>query len=80
MPTASAMVADIIDTFRRGNGKKFIDWGPEQPERLVSPDEVPTRWYVRTTEGAVITPPLPCHEAIARCGGAKLLKLYPVLD
>ena len=47
MPTASAMVADILDTMRRGNGRKFIDWGPEQPERFVDPDAVETRWYVR---------------------------------
>jgi len=47
MPTASAMVADMIDTMRRGNGKKYIDWGPEQPERFADPDAVPSRWYVR---------------------------------
>ena len=47
MPTASAMVADILDTMRRGNGRKFIEWGPEQPERFVHPDEVPARWFVR---------------------------------
>ncbi len=49
MPTASAMVADILDTFRRGNGRKFIDWGPEIPERFVDPDETESRWYVRCT-------------------------------
>ena len=80
MPTASAMVADIIDTFRRGNGRKFIDWGPEQPERLVGPGEVPTRWYARTADGAVITPPLLCPEVFARYTGTKLLSLFPVLD
>jgi len=47
MPTASAMVADIIDTFRRGNGRKYINWGPEQPERFADPDTVVSRWYVR---------------------------------
>ena len=51
MPTASAMVADILDTMRRGNGRKFIDWGPEQPERFVDPDTVPTRWFVRYANG-----------------------------
>ena len=80
MPTASAMVADIIDTMRRGNGRKFIDWGPEQPDRLVDPQVVPTRWYVRTADGAYITEPLECQEAIARSAGAKLLALFPVLD
>ena len=47
MPTASAMVADIVDTFCRGNGRKYIDWGPEQPERFVDPNKVCSRWYVR---------------------------------
>ena len=80
MPTASAMVADIIDTMRRGNSRKFIDWGPEQPERFVDPAQVPTRWYVRTADGAYITEPMECQEAIARSAGAKLLSLFPVLD
>ena len=80
MPTASAMVADIIDTFRRGNGRKFIDWDPEQPERLADPAEVPTRWFVRTAEGARITEPLRRSDAVASCGGATPLSLYPVLD
>ncbi len=52
MPTASAMVADILDTFRRGDGRKFIDWGPELPERFVDPDEVPSRWFVRYAAGS----------------------------
>ena len=51
MPTASAMVADILDTFRRGNGRKFIDWGPERPELFVNPETVPSRWYVRYSGG-----------------------------
>lgn len=49
MPTASAMVADILDTMRRGNGRKYIEWGPEEPDRFVNPDEIPSRWYVRYT-------------------------------
>ncbi len=49
LPTASAMVADILDTMRRGDGRKYIDWGPEIPERLVDPDTVPVRWFVRCT-------------------------------
>ena len=80
MPTASAMVADIIDTFRRGNGRKFIDWGPEQPERLVSPYDVPTRWYVRTADGCEITESMTKHEVDAKYADAKPLRLFPVLD
>ena len=79
MPTASAMVADILDSFRRGNGKKFIDWGPEQPERLVDPSDVPTRWYVRTAEGALITEPLARPDVLAKYAG-QIKALFPVLD
>ena len=79
MPTASAMVADIIETMRRGNGRKFIDWGPEQPERFVDPAQVPTRWYVRTADGAELTEPLLHAEVEARYG-ERLKAFFPVLD
>ena len=80
MPTASAMVADILDTFRRGNGRKFIDWGPEQPERLISPDTVPSRWYVRTPEGCAITEQMTRPELEAEYAGKTLCSVFPVLD
>ena len=80
MPTASAMVADIIDTFRRGNGRKFIDWGPEQPERLVSPYDVPVRWYVRSASGCWITDAMTKREVDARYADIRPTRLYPVLD
>jgi len=80
MPTASAMVADIIDTFRRGDGRKFIDWGPEQPERFVHINKVPTRWYVRTAVGCEITEPLDRAGLKAKYAGVKLLSFFAVLD
>ena len=80
MPTASAMVADMIDTMRRGSGRKFIDWGPERPELLVDAAEVPTRWYVRTASGSVITDALTRAEVLARYPDETALSLFPVLD
>lgn len=80
MPTASAMVADIIDTFRRGNGKKYIDWGPEQPERMVSPEDVPTRWYIRTECSYEISPLMTYAEANAAYADQKIRRIFPVLD
>ncbi len=96
MPTASAMVADILDTMRRGNGRKFIDWGPEQPERFVNPDEVPARWYVRWTgehgkdiapdcvsaEGccAAITAPMLRLDAEAKFAGLTIDNIFRVMD
>ncbi len=96
MPTASAMVADILDTMRRGNGRKFIDWGPEQPERLVDPDAVPTRWFVRYSGGCVsafsedcisengfcaaITPPMDRASLMAKLAGLEIESVFRVLD
>ena len=96
MPTASAMVADILDTMRRGNGRKFIEWGPEQPERFVAPADVPARWFVRwdgahgsdilpdavSAEGccAAIIGPMCRLDAEARLAGLKIDSIYRVMD
>ena len=96
MPTASAMVADILDTFRRGDGRKFIDWGPEVPERFVDPDSVPTRWFVRYTGGCVssfapecvtddgfcaaITEPMDRRTLSERLEGLEVRSIFRVLD
>ena len=96
MPTASAMVADILDTMRRGNGRKFIDWGPEQPERFVDPDAVATRWYVRFADGcgsafadscvregewcAAVTAPMDRKALLAQLDGLEVAGVFRVLD
>lgn len=96
MPTASAMVADILDTMRRGNGRKFIEWGPEQPERFVDPADVPARWFVRwdgahgsdilpgavSAEGccAAVTEPMCRLDVEARLAGLKIDSIYRVMD
>lgn len=64
LPTASAVVGDAVDALRRV-GRKYIDWGPEQPERFVHPDALPWRWYVRC-RGALA---LPGAETAAAAGG-----------
>ena len=96
MPTASAMVADMIDVFRRAGSRKFIDWAPERPELLVDPDTVPSRWYVRYTGGcanakteccvsengfcAAITPAMSKKELETAFDGIEVLSAFRVLD
>lgn len=48
-PTASAVVADMIDATRHDKESKYITWGPGGDELLTDPDELPRRWYVRTS-------------------------------
>ncbi|MBR1660583.1 MAG: homoserine dehydrogenase [Oscillospiraceae bacterium] len=96
MPTASAVVADVIDAMRRGNGRKFIDWGPERPELWVDPREVPERWYVRYQNGcaseivdqclsdggecAGITAPMTQAELEKAFGSTELLSAFRVQE
>ncbi|MCD8353268.1 MAG: homoserine dehydrogenase [Clostridiales bacterium] len=47
LPTASAVVADVMDIVRN-KGKKVISWEEGGPNTVYSIDEVPNRWYVRT--------------------------------
>ena len=69
MPTASAMVADIVDAMRRGDGRKFIDWGPERPERFVDPATVASRWYVRYQNGCANSWMEQCASENGECAG-----------
>ena len=96
MPTASAMVADILDTMRRGNGRKFIEWGPEKPGCLVAPDDVPARWFVRCAGECVnalaadcvsengfcaaVTEPMLRAQLAEKLGGADVKSIFRVMD
>jgi homoserine dehydrogenase len=47
MPTASAVVADVIDAAKHFRARKYVDWG-DGGEDAVTPHELlESRWYVR---------------------------------
>lgn len=48
LPTASAVVADVMDIVRN-KGKKVISWEEGGPDTVCSIDEVSSQWYVRVT-------------------------------
>lgn len=95
LPTASAVVSDIIDAVRRASDAKFITWG--EGEAPVSPDELPSRFYVRCAkdccapenaqdfcegadEIAFITPEMTPPELKALLAGTKARRVMRVLD
>ncbi len=45
MPTASAVVADVIDCAKHLNARKYIDWQDGSPDYVITPDEK-VRLYV----------------------------------
>ena len=95
LPTASAVVGDAVDALRRV-GRKYIDWGPEQPERFVHPDALPWRWYVRCRgalalpgaetvaaaegETACLTAPMTRRELDAALAGREALRCLRLLE
>ncbi|MDY2976620.1 MAG: homoserine dehydrogenase [Oscillospiraceae bacterium] len=47
LPTASAVVADVIDAAKHMKTKKYLGWGPGGAEVAVPPAGVESVWYVR---------------------------------
>ena len=69
LPTASAVVADVIDIAKDLKKDRHNAWGPGAPDLVVSPDILPSRWYVRAN-ASVDQARLACGEIqpMARAG------------
>lgn len=52
MPTASAVVADVMDAARHRDAKKRLEWGPGGEDVTIPPDGLVSRWYVRAETSA----------------------------
>ena len=72
LPTASAVVADVIAVARRmTGGGSYAVWQPNRPQGALSPDSVSSRWYVRLDQGE-----MPGAEPLARPQSASDGKAY----
>lgn len=69
LPTASAVVADVIDIAKDLKKDRHNAWGPGSPDLVVSPDILSSRWYVRVS-ATVDQARLACGEIqpLARAG------------
>ncbi len=47
LPTASAVVADVIDAAKHINKKKYLDWAAGGDDVCKAPDDLKSGWYVR---------------------------------
>lgn len=47
LPTASAVVADVMDAARNKDRPKYLDWGPGREDTDLSPEDLISPWYVR---------------------------------
>jgi len=47
LPTASAVVADVMEAARTKGSPKYLDWGPGGPDAARGPEALESSWYVR---------------------------------
>ncbi len=53
LPTASAVVADVIAAARKMERAGYRPWQANRPEGVHSPDQLESRWYVRLASGSL---------------------------
>lgn len=54
LPTASAVVADVMDAAKHLKARKYIDWEDGGEDAVYPIEEVSSRWYVRVSKGVAI--------------------------
>ncbi len=64
LPTASAVVADVMDVARNLGHRKALLWEEGGPDTVGGAEEIRSRWYVRAASGA---------DALKNAVGGKLL-------
>ena len=47
MPTASAVVADVIDAAKHFTARKYVDWADGGDDAVTPHELLKSRWYVR---------------------------------
>lgn len=52
LPTASAVVADVIAAARKMERAGYRPWQENRPQAVMGPDSLRSRWYVRLEEGS----------------------------
>lgn len=73
LPTASAVVADVIAAVRKLERASYRPWQPNHPELVGSADALVSPWFVRTADGAAISAPMTRAQAEAAHAGAESL-------
>jgi homoserine dehydrogenase len=71
LPTASAVVADVIDAAKHINSKKYLEWAPGGDDVICSTELLKSCWYVRANASAdAVRDALGTVKLLARPGSA----------
>lgn len=80
LPTASAVLGDVIETAKSGGTVLSQTWEPADDDSFVeSIDKLSCRWYFRTDSSFVTDDVLTFEEAKAKAAELNALAYYPVL-
>ncbi len=66
LPTASAVVADVMEAVRTKGAPKYLDWGPGAPDAVRGPDSLESPWYVRLSAPSARAAAIMAGEPLAR--------------
>ena len=80
LPTASAVVADVIDCVKHLHASKYIAWGPGGPEASADPAALVSRWYVRTPSDTFITEPMSGPALASKRGNWNAVAAFRILE
>ena len=76
LPTASAVVADVIDAVRHTNMEKTISWDDENLNAIADSDNLESGWYLRTgSTTEAVTKAFPKAELISTKDGTSAFRL-----
>lgn len=56
MPTASAVVADVVDAVKHAKARKLVDWEEGGEAYVSDPGKISSKWYVRVGNGEKALP------------------------
>ena len=69
LPTASAVVADVIDAAKHLGKRKYLGWGPGGAGAAVPPEDVASQWYLRLErDGEAVCAAFPKAERLSYSG------------
>ncbi len=72
LPTASAVVADVIDAAKHINTKKYLDWTAGGDDVCKAPDDLRSAWYIRANAASdAVKAALGEVNVLARRGGTE---------
>jgi len=80
LPTASAVVADVIDCAKHLSTRKYIAWGPGNPANSADPQTLVSPWYIRTSTDNFLTDPMDGIELAPKLTDWNAIVAFRLLD